>query len=192
MTEDEKGSSIIDSWAEDPVAACAAAAVGAVAGAVIGTVVGASVAKALASSRGGDEPPIRVRHGSIRIDLEDQLQSRFFESVTNHRNWRINGLPDPKRGKPDYKVVVLPGDGTSREAYGNNVQVVYSDRNWVRFVVNSKRTMINATDNLQQPFDRRLKYAAANGHIERVKVNGDVIYESSTRDDLLQIVLLDY
>jgi hypothetical protein len=192
MTQDEKGSSIIDAWVDDPAAACAAAAVGAVVGALVGAVVGSSVAKALASFRGGDEPPIRVRHGSIRIDLEDELQSRIFEPITAHRNWRIDGLPDPKRGKPDYKVLVLPGDGTCREAYGNNVQVVYSDRNWVRFLVNSKRTQINATDNLQQPFGRRLKYAASNGHIERVKVNGQVIYESGTRDDLLQIVLLDY
>jgi hypothetical protein len=184
MTQSDDEKSILDSWAEDPLAAGVAAALGAAAGVAI-----ASAFKSTAM-RGGDEPPIRVRHGSLRVQLLHRKQTRKFVQMGNPRKWTIDGNAD--RGRDEYIVVVLPDDPTKivmREAV--NVVVVYSDGKWVHFKSTGRKTRVTGERDLQLNTDQELKYNGFGGYIARVEVDGELVYQSGTVDPALQIVLLD-
>ncbi len=184
MTEHGDEKSIFDSWAEDPLAAGVAAALGAAAGVAI-----ASAFK-LTTIQSGDEPPIRVRHGSMRIQLLHRQQTRKFVQMGSPRKWTIDGNAD--RGRDEYIVVVLPDDPTAivvREAV--NVVIVYSDTKWVHFKSTGRKTRVTGERDLQLNTDRELKYNGSGGHIERVEVDGDLVYQSGMVDPTLQILLLD-
>ena len=185
MTEYDDDSTIFDTWAEDPLAAGVAAALGAVAGAAIASTFTS------ATLRSGDEPPIRVRHGSMRIQLLHKQQTRKFEKEGNPKKWKVNGPAD--RAKEAYLVVVLPDDPTKIVvAPANDVVILYSDGKWVHFKATGKKTRVTAEEDLQQVTDQELKYNGFGGYIARVEVDGQaVIYQSQMVDPFLQVVLLD-
>jgi hypothetical protein len=184
MTDSDNGSSIFDTWADDPLAAGVAAALGAVAGAAIAS------SFQLTATLSGDEPPIRVRHGSMRIQLLQRKQTRKFVPDGNPKKWKVDGKAD--RAKEAYLVVVLSDDPTQIVVVpGNNVVIVYSDGKWVHFKATGHKTRITAERDLQLHTDQELKYNGSGGHIAKVEVDGDLVYDSQGLDPALQIVLLD-
>lgn len=184
MTDSDDEKSILDSWAEDPLAAGVAAAIGAAAGAAIAS------AFSSASIRGGDEPPIRVRHGSMRIQLLHRQMTRRFVQMGGPRKWTIDGSAD--RGRDEFIVVVLPDDPNKivvREAV--NVVIVYSDDKYVHFKSTGRKTRVTGERDLQRNTDQEIKYNGFGGYIARVELDGDLVYESDMADPMLQILLLD-
>ena len=184
MTQSDDETSIFDSWAEDPLAAGVAAALGAAAGVAIASAFKTS------TIRSGDEAPIRVRHGSMRIQLLHRQQTRKFVQMGNPRKWTIDGNAD--RARDEYIVVVLPDDPTKivvMEAV--NVVIVYSDGKWVHFKSTGRKTRVTGERDLQLNTDQELKYNGSGGYIARVEVDGQLVYQSGMVDPVLQIVLLD-
>ena len=93
MTQTESPS-IADAWSENPVATAAAVALGIVIGA--GAVIGYFSIMAT-----GDEPPIRVRNGSI--ELEVLHKSRYWKE----RQCR-HSLEDQSGDEADRQVLDVP------------------------------------------------------------------------------------
>jgi hypothetical protein len=184
MTEFEDGSSILDSWSDDPLAAGVAAALGAAAGAAIAFAYTSSL------EGGGDEPPIRVRHGSMRIQLLQAKLTRKFVQVGNPKKWTIDGNAD--RGKDEYLVVILPDDPTKIVVkFASDVVILYSDGKWVHFKSTGRKTRVTSEKDLSLQTDQELKYNGSGGYIAKVEVNGNSVYESGAVDTALQVVLLD-
>ena len=165
MTNKEDGSTIFDTWADDPLAAGVAAALGAVAGAAIVS------AFQLTGTLSGDEPPIRVRHGSMRIQLLAKSNNRKFVQGSSPKKWTIDGNAD--RSKDAYVVVVLPDDLTKVVVTpGDEVVIHYSDSKLIHFKSTGKKTRITGEENLTLNTNQELKYNGFGGFIALVEVDG--------------------
>jgi hypothetical protein len=168
-------------------------AAGAAVGAVLGAVAGAAVTKMfMADFRGGDEAPIRVRHGSpMRIELFGRPGE--FEDVGKNKKWRIRGNP---RGKDYYLVIAVPQDPTTCPdgviAVGQEVTFTYNEANTkpVYISARDRRTLIANDDGLTKRTPRELNYGNT-GYITEVRVDGYSLYSNVKYDRTLHFVLLD-
>ena len=111
-------------------------AVALLAGAAI--VGGAAYALGLFSS---EEPPIRVRPGSIELQLSTK------------KKWQDeNGYWQIKNGEKDatyYEILIstsAPGEGCKLEANTSAIKVIDSANNWFRLEIVDKRTKVTASD----------------------------------------------
>ena len=194
MTQRDHGLSNRDFWAQ-PAVVCGSAALGAATGAFVGAVVGDSVAKAFFSVFSGDEPPIRVRHGSILVELLDTKQTRLFDPDTDDK-WKIVGTPNPLRKKDDYDVLLVSKDIVPAVLYsGKDVDVCYSDGQTVSLKSLNQKTTIKPKSKLTRTSDRELKYGTNSvGHIDLIKLDNKTIYKNanSVADETLQLFLFDF
>ena len=167
---------------------------------VIAAVVGVTVvlgllaacSRELVAPLTGDEPPIRVRGGTMYLDLLTDKNTDFEkDDVNDKKKWHIKG--EPPRKKNDFFVVVLSGSsGCDRKtATGNKVDVEYSGGQSVEFKSNSNKTKITAQKDLEHPSAKLLKYEVQGGFISAIKVNGQELCSFDEYDPALHIYLLD-
>ena len=191
MIESDDEKSILDSWAEDPLAAGVAAALGAAAGVAI-----ASAFKSTATIRSGDEPPIRVRHGSVVLDL--LAQTRKFEKTNagDKKNWRIQG--EPERGKEEYLIIAMPSSISSTTfpngifAFGKHVRIFYKGASEITISAPGKKTKIKGDHDFDQPSGQSIKPDVSGDFIQQIRVDGNLFYHSGgVEDPVLQVLLLD-
>lgn len=151
----------------------------------------------------GDEAPIRVKNGSLEIQLLDPV--RIFEEDPDEdddgdmpvpgdgKHWRISGMP--KRGKPEYTLLVVPGNlmqcGGKLLARGKSVEFVHSAAGQsVKFRATNMYTRIKSKKELQNvPADRRLNYQVG-GHISSILIDNKK-FCSLGEDSELLVYLLD-
>ena len=139
-------------------------------GAVMTLVVLAAVVLAVGawrpSPQAGDEPPIRVKNGSMHITLDSG-------------SWADNGdawSPSGGGNSGGYDVKVQCGSGAScangAKASGNLVRVVFSDGFTVTFTP-SGRTLIRPKSQLTKVSDSLLRYGTpGSGYVQKVEVLG--------------------
>jgi hypothetical protein len=116
----------------------------------------------------GDEPPIRVRNGSMDVELVGGTW------VDNGDAWSpSNGAAGGR-----YFVKVLGGTGFSCDSNvtigsGNVVSVSYSDGVTIRFTPASGRTGVRPKSDLSRANPATLRHGSAGaGHISEVRVVG--------------------
>ena len=152
-------------------------------------------------TRAGDEPPIRVRGGSIEIELlplsaaQDKEYEEDPQSTEPGKKWQIKGAA---REKNRFLVVITSANpncpGVVKDA--NKVEVSYSDGQVVGFQSPNQSTKITAHPNeLNRPSRQRLTYAGASGaFISEIRLTGGGQPFTCTfprPDPTLQVFLLD-
>ena len=188
MTEQGREPSIVDSWADNPLATVVAAGAGALVGFVF-----ASCWPKKSKLLSGDEAPIRVKNGSLEVKLlraTRNHRNQRFQEIGNKR-WKIQG--GPPRGRPKYTALALPADPHNCPngllLIGSHVEVVYSNDRTVLFDATGANTIVESSL-LEQTEPERLNSGEL-GHISQVVVGGRVLFESNQADPELQVVLLD-
>jgi len=121
----------------------------------------------------GDEPPIRVRNGSMIIELTEKDQE-----------WKADGdawTPSGGKSAGTFQVKVdASGDAVCEggtAASGKDISIWYSDNTEVRFKLSGwfgKKTKVWPKDKLAKADPRSLRYeqVGVSGYIARVEVKG--------------------
>lgn len=197
MPQRDTDPSILEVWLDHPAATLAAAAAGAAACAVASQYFLADV------RAGGDEAPIRVRNGSMKIELVGMNQKFEERGNSGQSKWKIKN--DPNRSRPRYVVLALTRELINLPngflARGKKVVVQFSDAQEVSFQANGVNTWIDAIHPLQQTAgqEERLNYSAvgpeSTGHIRQVTVHdggqSTDLYVRKTPDSDFELYLLD-
>lgn len=145
----------------------------------------------------GDEPPIRVRNGSIELQLLHPTH-KFEEAdgSTDKKNWRIE--TEPSRQSNDVTVLVLPSDFNNCKGgfveSGNKVEFVYSTGNRITVQSNgSKKIRVKGQDPLENPSGNRqlLRYDVAGVYIQSIDVGSKNLCTFTAADSNLQVIILD-
>jgi hypothetical protein len=191
MTRSDWGPRSIRSvWTERPGAAAVVAAVG---GLIAAVAVACGVQQRLLS---GDEPPIRVKNGSIELQLLHRSGEWDIVSVSDKKNWKVKG--EPQRGKELYEVIVAPSNASSCTngvvvGTGDTVQLTTTDgtvSNSIQIKLTGKKTKIksNAVD-LEATGDL-LRDSTANAFITKIEV-GSLVCNFGSKDTGLRVVIMD-
>jgi hypothetical protein len=173
------------------------AATGAAVGAVLGSLAGTAIARSFDFAFfGDDEAPIRVRHGSVDVELLDSAQEFVERGSSGKTKWKIRF--DPSRKKAKYDVIALPSDcakcpngliltGTpvifTIDAPGKSIDIVFDGT--------SNKTRIDADDALSHDPNVNPRLLSAANYITKVVVDTKILYENKQYDPKLQILLLD-
>src|SRR5687767_12698477 len=154
----------------------------------------------------GDEPPIRVKGGSVEIELAWNTHQFDEEPNTTEpgKNWVVK---DAKRQRNRFLVVIVSNNSNCNGVVrrGNKVDLEYSDGQKIDFQIiggpdNTVRTKIKGQPNvLTKVSDQLLRYGVPNEpsptaeYISKVTVGGGGQPEPCTfgRNDKPQIFILD-
>ena len=143
--------------------------------------------------RTGDEPPIRVRGGTMHIDLLGDANDDFEpDNPGDKKKWHIKGLPN--RDRDGFLVVVVSADPNcnGKVTSSRKVDVLYTDGQSVEFKSNNRQTKITAQKDLEYQAARWLKYEVQDRYINEIKVNNNqTLCTFGAKDSTLQIFLLD-
>lgn len=150
----------------------------------------------LQDTRAGDEPPIRVRNGTIELHLlHGTLSFKEDHGSTDKKKWRID--TDPERSGPAYLVVVVPSNPADCKGYvtaGNRVEFEFSEGGQnIALQATGKNTKIISQPNaLNNPSDRLLNYGTTDGYITKIHVTGNRDFCTFTaKDPRLEVFILD-
>ena len=164
MTQTESPS-IGEVWSENPLATAAAIGLGIVIGA--GAVIGFDLIMAT-----GDEPPIRVRNGSI--ELEVLHKSAYWKQVgSDGTHWKIN---QGTRLSDKYWMYLAPtnsADCNAAKANGNVIRFVLSDDSWVQVESHNNKTDVTSDKVLTRSADKKfLRYGPEGLYIKAIRLDG--------------------
>lgn len=167
-----------------PLALATAAAVGAVAFAIF---------RVLVPSAAGDEPPIRVRNGSLELRLD--VREKWKTSGTN---WKITGA---KRNNDEYLVFVTFNSGTpctgNGSATGSSIEITYfvaaGNTKSVKLTVDGKHTLVDSDAPLQISTDKKvLSYSPGTGYIQSISVGGKPFCTFTDQTQLANMYIEDF
>ena len=141
----------------------------------------------------GDEPPIRVRNGSVDLQV-----GSAWESVNGDpKNWKIKG--EPPRDGNDYEVIV--GGASSTEcpnttATGNPVTFTVKEGNNVvgSIVVRAtgNKTRVRSDKDLTQSVDRLISHVGSGPFISEIAVGSSgALCTFTAKNPNLKVALLD-
>ena len=156
-------------------------------------VIGWSILDLLSDS---DEAPIRVRNGSIDLNLDSSTQKWAAQGASG--NYRI---PGARRHKEEFEVIVVPRNGAVCPALvgtGPDVVLTFSDDKVVRLQSAGFHTVVKpengATLTWNASAPQMLRYMAT-GHIKSVAVgsgaNPPVVCSFTTGNQLDRINILN-
>src|SRR5687768_8194470 len=163
-----------------------------------GVLVGLTVMFAACSGTSGtmteDEPPIRVRGGSIQIDLLGGGFEFEEDSPKDKKNWKIRR--DPPRGRDTYTVAIIrqtDDDKCRSQVFSTpRLQFVYSASDQVVTFTAGNSTRVKSDQPLTQPRNYRLEYTVG-GYIRAIKKGtaGEDVCTLDKADTSLRVYLLD-
>ena len=143
-----------------------------------------------------DEPPIRVRNGSIELRLLHGTLGFEEDGSTGKKEWRIQS--EPERNKNDVTVLLLPSSPKSCNGYvesANKIEFFYSTGK--KIVVQSngnKRIRVKGDDPLDNPSNNRqlLRYDVGDAYIQSIDIgNKKDFCKFDAPDANLQVFILD-
>lgn len=158
--------------------------------AVVGTLVFRMMA-------GGDEPPIRVRGGSIHLDLNGP--DARWEQIGSTNEWKIKG--DPKRDQRDFyfeidPATVCPANGANKgekKGTGKIITLTYSDGTEIVIEVkNNKRTRVMGPGLALSNTDQTLSLNRTEGFLLGIAIDGQKNCTFTSKDDFKGMGLFDY
>jgi hypothetical protein len=174
-------SSIVAVWRRHPLAMTVAAGVGLAVGVLL-----TFSALRVQTAAAGDEPPIRVKNGSLDLDLPKG--SGAWEKDPDAKHWKIAGNKEKK--STDFTVALFPDPGktncTFTTATGSSVVITYSDSTTVTLEIKNKKTKVTATGDLStSQNDELLRYPGpANGYIKDITVGSSSMCTFSSASEL--------
>ena len=160
MTQSESSPSIVETWTEDPLAALTAAA--------IGVLVGAGVTLGiLYVTSSGDEPPIRVRNGSIQLEVG----ASTWKQTGNV--WKISGGAKQVDSYWLYLAPTNPAACQSPKINGNGIVFGLNDGTQVRVESKNRKTEVTSTRPLTLSADKKtLSYGGGDVYITEIRLDG--------------------
>ena len=146
----------------------------------------------------GDEPPIRVRNGSIEFELLHPTH-KFAEAdgSTDKKNWGVDG--GLSRRSNDVTVLVIPSTLSNCKGFvesGNKVEFYYTDNKKITVQSNGNKEIRvqNNDDPLDNPTNNRrfLRYDVGDVYIKRIDIGSKQRFcEFDAKDLNLQVFVLD-
>lgn len=161
--------------------------------AVVGAAAGAFCCVMLTTST-GDEPPIRVRNGSLELHVLSGAET--WKKTGNH--WNITG---GKRLNDDYQIAVTSNPGAAcsgnGSATGTPLRITYFDGTatlkYVELKVNGKHTEVESNAALQISTDKKvLSYNPETGYIQNIYINGNNVCTFTDKTQLDNLLILDF
>lgn len=170
---------------------------------LLAALVGGAIALFFFAGDSGDEPPIRVKNGSIELQV---LGNDKWDDKESTKHWKMKG--DKERSQTSIHLTAAYSDATLGcpvTASNERVHLVYNDETYVTVDASSKKTHITAKDpsrlKLQVTVggkDKVLEYNGVGGYIKRIVLGGTVpddgtkFCEFGNKDQLIHLLLLDY
>jgi hypothetical protein len=155
-----------------------------------------AVAKLLLAS--GDEPPIRVKKGSMEFHVLHQ--GKFWKG--GGQAWSIGGgifgTDGGTRSKETYDVVITPngsnvaGCPPGTRPTGASVQFTYSDGKSVTLSATGKHTHVTADATLNRSANKKVLVYTPTGYIAAIAVDGTPVCTFANEDELVDVLLLDF
>lgn len=171
------------SWQDHPIAITVAALAGAVALAGILYLAGAFET--------GDEPPIRVKNGSLELQL--LTNSRHWKQNPDLKHWKISG---GTRGKDPLDVSIAVNAGatcTVQSGTGNAVSVTYSNGTKIDIQATGRRSyVVSSADLTVSGPKRRLLTYSGDGFISSVVLDSNTMCTFSNKTQLANLLISDY
>ena len=148
----------------------------------------------------GDEPPIRVRNGSLDL----WLVSVSEKWMANGPHWKITG---GKRSRDDYKIEIIynsgavctggTGPGTPLEATGAPLEIVYyvdpSTTKKVTLMVQGHHTQADSDAPLEILFGGKLlTYRPGTGYIQSISLSDGNVCTFTAKEQLDTLTIYDY
>ena len=160
-----------------------------VATAIVAILAGA----AACTAGGGDEPPIRVKNGTLDLWL---LSNRGeWTQDGNSRNWKLPG----RRKSDDLGIVIAVGDGAvckaPLERTGRKLEVHYSDATEVDLQSTGNHTKLTASKDLtiRRGTAQLLTYQGGpDDYISSIVLDGATVCSFTAKTQLYSLVILDY
>jgi hypothetical protein len=147
------------------------------------------------STLAGDEAPIRVKSGSIDLDLLTAVQVWEPAGTADKKRWKISG---GTRNQNEYLVIVLPSDVSKCKPFAvvsRTVQVIHGGAteaaNNIEFRSTGNHTMVTSQQDLNAS-GRNLKYDPDDGFITEIRTDGGPSCTFDREDEDLVVALLDY
>lgn len=146
----------------------------------------------------GDEPPIRVKGGSMNVELLSNIEK--WEKDQKHpdkKHWKIWGVGH--RGSNQLHVIIAVGPGAivkngPLDQNGSLLEVVYSDGNTVSFHSAGYHTMVDTSN---YPLDdsgppQVLTYdRGGTGFVKSISLDKNCIVECPNTGDFHELAILD-
>jgi hypothetical protein len=167
---------------DDPVAA--AVAVG------IGILIGAGAVWLLSSLTTGDEPPIRVRNGSIQLEVLHS--TRHWQQTGNV--WKISQGTRLVDSYWLYFAPTNPAECKAVKANGNKIRFIMDDGTEVVVESKNKKTEVSSTIPLTLSADEKtLSYGTAATFIKEIRFDGagDYLCQFAVKDVNLHSLLTE-
>jgi hypothetical protein len=148
----------------------------------------------------GDEPPIRVKNGSLELRLETAHHN--WQKGADARHWEIKNKPQRGNAQFAVTVAVTPGTGASCTAQalsGDSVAVTYNNGSGKMTTVTIKtdgdrHSQVESSEDLTvgpNSKDRLLLYGAT-GFISGILVGSTPMCTFTDAKQLTNLVILDY
>jgi hypothetical protein len=142
---------------------------------------------------GGDEPPIRVKGGSIRIRLLT-TKKKWAKQKGDPKHWTV---PHCGRKKDELEVVLALHGVPDNPHKGADLRIIHSDRTELQFISQGKHIQMNRIDDdgrpdlEQDPSDSRLVNYNPDGHITRVVLDTQEIWPKNSGTTLCEVLIYD-
>jgi hypothetical protein len=134
----------------------------------------------------GDEAPIRVKGGSIDLELLNTTQT-WRKTGSDNTKWKISG---GRRDHEDYALTVDAKQGTCNVTADRKttVRVTYSDNHYVEFSAQGNHTAVQADVPLStSPDERTLSYAISTGYISAIQLDGRLACSFASRAEFTKL-----
>jgi len=119
----------------------------------------------------GDEAPIRVKGGSIHLELLNATRT-WKKNGSDGTKWKMSG---GTRNHADYKLTFAAQQGACSVTPDRKttVKVTYSDNHWIEFTGQGNHTAVTSDVGLQTSADERtLSYVVSGGYISAIHLDG--------------------
>jgi len=145
----------------------------------------------------GEEPPIRVKNGSLDIELLAK-SGRVWKNVPSHDDqWQIND-GTLRRQNEQFEVVVGHHGGSCDDTVspvGSPVRLEYSDGAWASLAAKGNKTVATTSTAANQTFTANgvmLTHGTPHvGFLKKISVSGHTLCTFTNARQLTSLALLD-
>jgi hypothetical protein len=138
-----------------------------------------------AKTGGGDEPPIRVKGGSMDL----RLLTKKYKWTGGPAEWYISG---GSRSKADFDVVLDFAHGPSAEHNGQVLTIFHSGNPTLQLDAPNCATVVTKLDANPLTADEQSLSYKPNGHISEVRLDGKTIWPTADNRHFAELLILDY
>jgi hypothetical protein len=164
---------------------------------VLGAILGSAGCGIYQPLVGGDEPPIRVRNGSIYMELVHSTNTWVEETAGDKKNWKMTDGERTGGNDNNYEVYFAPSTASYCKglyATPRTIRFNFSDKNWVEFKVTGNHTRVKSDPNDLSSNGKQLTYGAGDRYIVSIVLDNDdqnPFCSFNQKDNGLRVALID-